>query len=128
MISWEKNSTGWITRILTMKSSEPLHVINQESSILMIKAKDKPTADVNGDEYGKTLIRSVAKSLFSTSQHPGQRRASPRINAKSVVGQGSGARGQRGHQQATASRKSKTSSVAQKRGTADAKYPPKHHQ
>ena len=99
--------------------------IEPDSSILMIEAKDKAIVDDNGEDYAKALTRTVTHSLFTSSQATSQRRASLRINAKPLSGQGSGVRGKKGHQQAAALKKSKS---VQKRGMVDAKHPPQPHQ
>ncbi|KAH0884079.1 LOW QUALITY PROTEIN: hypothetical protein HID58_060175, partial [Brassica napus] len=66
--------------------------IEPDSSILMIEAKDKAIVDDNGEDYAKALTRTVTHSLFTSSQATSQRRASLRINAKPLSGQGSGVR------------------------------------
>ncbi|KAF3554565.1 hypothetical protein F2Q69_00013600 [Brassica cretica] len=64
--------------------------IEPDSSILVIEAKDKATVDDNGEDYAKALTRTDTHSLFTSSQATSQRRASLRINAKPLSGQGSG--------------------------------------
>ncbi|WZZ60400.1 hypothetical protein YC2023_060507 [Brassica napus] len=109
--------------LIELDRSQPLLASEHDNSILMIEAKEKTVDDDTGEDYAKALTRSSTRSLFSTSQAV-SRRASPRINDKPKTAQGSGARGQRGHQQATALRRSKT---VQKKGMVDAKHPPQPH-
>ncbi|XP_048615095.1 uncharacterized protein LOC111206146 [Brassica napus] len=104
--------------------SQPVFASEHGNSILLIEAKENSGDDGAGDDYAKAITRSATRSLFSSSQAV-SRRASTRINAQTTSGHGSGARGQSGHQQGAAVRKSK---AVQKKGTVDAKHPPHHRQ
>ncbi|KAH0898873.1 hypothetical protein HID58_048441 [Brassica napus] len=81
--------------------SQPVFASEHGNSILLIEAKEKSEDDGAGDDYAKAITRSATRSLFSSSQAV-SRRASPRINAQTTSGHGSGARGQSGHQKGAA--------------------------
>nr|VDD24592.1 unnamed protein product [Brassica oleracea] len=87
------------------------HVRNkQDGSFLMIEAnKMGDTGEADGESGQKVIRSSSTRSLFP-ARNP--RRATPRINAKTVTHLENGARGKRG----LSTRKATTSEGNQKRG------------
>ena len=99
------------------------HVRNkQDGSFLMIEAnKMGDTGEADGESGQKVITSSSTRSLFPAGN---PRRASPRINAKTVTHLENGARGKRG----LSTRKATTSEGNQKRGMVDAKHLSHPHQ